>query len=98
MAKGKGGSKALTGILCFIFGFLFAIIVEAALIGGGIYFLLNADIDNLLSTVGVDNYDEETGKNIYISTPTSKRAALKRSPTFSIRSKVLRTRARMSSP
>lgn len=68
MAKGKGGSKALTGILCFIFGFLFAIIVEAALIGGGIYFLLNADIDNLLSTVGVDNYDEETGKNIYINT------------------------------
>lgn len=68
MAKGKSGSKALTGILCFIFGFLFAVIVEAALIGGGILFLMNADIDKLLSTVGVDNYDEDTGKNIYINT------------------------------
>ena len=63
----KGGSKALTGILCFIFGFLFAIIVEVAVIAAGVYFLLNADIDKLLSTVGVENTDEE-GKNIYINT------------------------------
>lgn len=68
MAKGKGGSKALTGILCFIFGFLFAIIAEAAVIFGGVMFLMKADIDTILSTVGVDNYDEDAGKNIYINT------------------------------
>ena len=50
----KGGSKALTGILCFIFGFLFAIIVEVAAIAAGIYFLLNADIDGIFSLAGID--------------------------------------------
>lgn len=63
----KGGSKALTGILCFIFGFLFAIIVEVAAIAAGIYFLLNADIDGIFSLAGIDNTDED-GKNIYINT------------------------------
>ena len=69
MAKGgsKSGSKTLTGILCFIFGFLFAIIVEVALIAGGVYFLMKADIDDVLSLVGVENEDEN-GNKIIINT------------------------------
>lgn len=69
MAKGgsKSGSKTLTGILCFIFGFLFAIIVEVALIAGGVYFLMKADIDDILSLVGVENEDEN-GNKIIINT------------------------------
>lgn len=67
MAKGRGGSKALTGILCFIFGFIFAIIAEVAVIAGGVYFLMSADIDKILSTVGVENTDEN-GNQIYINT------------------------------
>lgn len=69
MAKGgsKSGSKTLTGILCFIFGFLFAIIVEVALIAGGVYFLMKADIDDVLSLVGVENEDEN-GNKIVINT------------------------------
>lgn len=69
MAKGgsKSGSKTLTGILCFIFGFLFAIIVEVALIAGGVYFLMKADIDEVLSLVGVENEDEN-GNKIIINT------------------------------
>lgn len=63
----KGGSKTLTGILCFIFGFLFAIIVEAAVIGLGVYFVLNANIDDIFSTVGIDNTDDD-GNKIYINT------------------------------
>ena len=69
MAKGgsKSGSKTLTGILCFILGFLFAIIVEVALIAGGVYFLMKADIDEVLSLVGVENEDEN-GNKIIINT------------------------------
>ena len=63
----KGGSKALTGILCFIFGFLFAIIVEVAVIAAGVYFLMSADIDKIMSTVGVENTDAD-GNKIYINT------------------------------
>ena len=67
MAKGKGGSKALTGILCFIFGFLFALIIEVALIGGAVYLVLYTDIDKIFEIAGQDNVDDE-GNNIYINT------------------------------
>ena len=67
MAKGKGGSKALTGILCFISGFLFALIIEVALIGGAVYLVLYTDIDKIFEIAGQDNVDDE-GNNIYINT------------------------------
>ncbi len=67
----KGGSKALTGVLCFIFGFLFAIIVEVAVIAAGVYFLLNANIDDIFGVAGIQNTDED-GNKIYINTNVDK--------------------------
>lgn len=67
MAKVKKGGRALTGILCFIFGIIFGLVVLVAAVAAGIYFLLNSDIDDVLSTVGVENTDED-GNKIYINT------------------------------
>lgn len=63
----KSGSKLLTAILAFILGFIFAIIAEAGLIFGVVWFVMNKDIDTILSTIGIKNKDED-GNNIYINT------------------------------
>lgn len=57
----------LTGVFCFIIGIIFTI---AALIGSvvfGIYYIMNANIDDLLGVAGVENTDSE-GNKIYINT------------------------------
>lgn len=63
----KGGSRVLTGFLAFFLGFLFAIIVELSSIAGVVWFVMNRDLDTVLSTVGLKNRDEN-GNNIYINT------------------------------
>lgn len=65
--KVKKNGKALTGILCFIFGFIFAVIVAVAAVAVSAYCLLKSDVDDMLSTVGVENTDED-GNKIYINT------------------------------
>ncbi len=67
MAKNNGKSKALTGILCFIFGFIFALIAVVGAVAIGVYYLLRTNIDDILDAVGVENTDSE-GNKIYINT------------------------------
>ncbi len=63
----KGGSKLLTGIMSFILGFLFAIIVECGAVFGVYWFVMNKDIDTVLSAIGIENKDEN-GNDKYINT------------------------------
>lgn len=64
----KGGSKLVTGIISFLLGFLFAIIVEVGVIVGAGYYVLNTDIDALFGLFGIENSDEEDRQ--YINTDT----------------------------
>ena len=41
--------------------------MEVAVIAAGVYFLMSADIDKIMSTVGVENTDAD-GNKIYINT------------------------------
>lgn len=63
----KGGSKLLTAIISFLLGFLFAILVEVGAIFGVGWFVMNKDLDTVLSAVGIHNTDEEGNKK-YINT------------------------------
>jgi hypothetical protein len=64
-AKRRGFSFA-----AFFWGFLFAIIVELASLGGLIYYILfKANIDNLMGKV-VPEYRDEEGNNAWINTDT----------------------------
>ncbi len=59
----RGGSKLLTGILCFLLGFILAF----GAIGGAVAAVAFLHPDTLLSFVGVSNKDEE-GESIYVNT------------------------------
>ncbi|MDE7379723.1 MAG: hypothetical protein K2N14_01605 [Clostridia bacterium] len=63
----KGGSKVLTGVIAFILGFLFAIIVEVGAVFGVYWYAINTDLDSLMSMVGINNTDAD-GNKIYINT------------------------------
>lgn len=63
----KGGSKLLTAIISFLLGFIFAILVEVGAIFGVGWFVMNKDLDTVLSAVGIHNTDEEGNKK-YINT------------------------------
>ena len=63
----KGGSKLLTAIIAFLLGFLFAILVEVGAIFGVGWFVMNKDLDTVLSAVGIHNTDENGNKK-YINT------------------------------
>ena len=63
----RGGSKFLTAVISFLLGFLFAIIVEVAAVVGVFSFIVNKDLDTVLSTFGLQNVDEE-GNRKYINT------------------------------
>lgn len=77
MAKGSGG-KAVTGFVCFIFGFIFAIIVLVAAIAGGVYWLLQSDLDTVFDTVGIENKtEEEDGSTTYVYVDTSEVSTVK---------------------
>ncbi|MDE6075076.1 MAG: hypothetical protein K2G26_01425, partial [Clostridia bacterium] len=58
----KGGSKLLTAIIAFLLGFLFAILVEVGAIFGVGWFVMNKDLDTVLSAVGIHNTDEDGNK------------------------------------
>ncbi|MGN0818463.1 MAG: hypothetical protein ACI4L9_05780 [Candidatus Coproplasma sp.] len=64
----KGGSKLVTGIIAFLLGFLFAIIVEVGVIVGAGYYVLNTDINNLFGLFGLENSDDQNRQ--YINTDT----------------------------
>lgn len=51
----RGGSKVFTGVISFILGFLFAIIVEVGAIFGVYWFVMSKDINTVLAAVGIDN-------------------------------------------
>ena len=58
MAKTKTkGSGKLTGLLAFLLGFIFAIIVEAGVIFGVGYYALTTPIDNVFGMIGRENDD-----------------------------------------
>ena len=63
----KGGSKLLTAIISFLLGFLFAILVEVGAIFGVGWFVINKDLESVLSAVGIHNTDEN-GNHKYINT------------------------------
>lgn len=57
----KGGSKVVTGIISFLLGFLFAIIVEIGAIVGVAVYVMRTDLETLLDNLGI-------GDNKYINT------------------------------
>ena len=54
----KGGSKFLTGLISFILGFLFAILVEIGAIFGVYWFVMNKDINTVMAAIGIPNTDD----------------------------------------
>ncbi len=63
----KGGSKAVTAVISFLIGFLFAFIVEiGALFGVGYYVYSSVGVDQILSFVGLDNSKDE-----YVNNPNN---------------------------
>ncbi len=63
----KGGSKLLTGLIAFLLGFIFAILVEVGAIVGVYFYVTRTDLDNIFQTIGIQNKDED-GNYIYINT------------------------------
>jgi len=63
----KGGSKLLTGIVAFLLGFIFAILVEVGAVVGVYFYIANSDLDNIFNTLGIQNKDED-GNYIYVNT------------------------------
>lgn len=61
----KGGSKLITGIISFLLGFIFAILVEIGAVFGVYWFVMNKDINTIMATLGVPNTDDK-----YINTDT----------------------------
>lgn len=57
----KGGSKVATGIISFLLGFLFALIVEIGAIVGVVVYVMRTDLETLLDNLGM-------GDNKYINT------------------------------
>ncbi len=51
----KGGSKLVTGLISFLLGFIFAILVEIGAIFGVYWFVMNNDINTVMSAIGIDN-------------------------------------------
>ena len=64
MAKGK--TSFLSKLLIFLFGFLFAIILEVGVIVGGAIIVANMDIEQIFSICNVQNADQEG--NQYVNT------------------------------
>lgn len=54
----KSGSKLLTGILCFLFGFIFAILVEVGAVFGVYMYAMNTDINKVMAMIGLPNTDD----------------------------------------
>ncbi|MDE7301651.1 MAG: hypothetical protein K2N47_05715 [Clostridia bacterium] len=67
----RGGSKAVTAVISFILGFLFAIIVEVGAIFGVYVFVTSQDIDTILGMVGLENTTAD-GEHKYINTTEAK--------------------------
>ena len=63
----KGGT--LKAVICFIVGLILGIAIVVGTVAGGVLYVLNSDLDNVLSMFGVDNsVDSETGRNKIINT------------------------------
>ena len=54
----KSGSKLVTGIIAFLLGFIFAIIVEIGAVFGVYMFVVNSDLNTVMSVLGIPNTDD----------------------------------------
>lgn len=63
----KGGSKVLTGIIAFLIGFIFAIVVEVSAIVGAYFYISTADLNAIFEALKIPNKDSD-GNYIYINT------------------------------
>ncbi len=54
----RGGSKIVTGIICFFLGFIFAILVEIGAVFGVYWFVMNNDINTVMAAIGIPNTDD----------------------------------------
>lgn len=54
----KGGSKFVTGIISFLLGFIFAIVVEIGAVFGVYWFVVNSDINTVMAKIGLPNTDD----------------------------------------
>ena len=54
----KGGSKLVTGIISFLLGFLFAIIVEIGAVFGVYWYVVNNDINTIMAAIGLPNTND----------------------------------------
>lgn len=64
MSKGK--TSFFSKLLIFLFGFIFAIVLETGVIVGGALIIANTDIDQLFQICGIENNDENGDQ--YINT------------------------------
>ena len=69
----RKSGKLFTGIIAFLLGFIFAIVVEVAVIAGGAYFVLSTPLDNLLGLLP-DGNDDGKGNQIIDTTGDIKTA------------------------
>lgn len=69
----RKSGKLFTGIIAFLLGFIFAIVVEVAVIAGGAYFVLSTPLDNLLGLLPNGN-DDGKGNQIIDTTGDIKTA------------------------
>lgn len=54
----RHGSKLVTGIISFLLGFIFAILVEIGAIFGVYWFVMNKDINTVMAAIGLPNTDD----------------------------------------
>ena len=54
----RGGSKVLTGIISFLLGFLFAILVEIGAVFGVYWYVMNNDINTVMAAIGLPNTND----------------------------------------
>ena len=60
----RRSGKLLTGIVAFLLGFIFAIVVEVGVIVGAGYFIMTQPLETIFATIGFTNVDEDGNKFI----------------------------------
>ncbi len=60
----RRSGKLLTGIVAFLLGFIFAIVVEVGVIVGAGYFIMTQPLETIFATIGFTNADEDGNKFI----------------------------------
>ena len=60
----RRSGKLLTGIVAFLLGFIFAIVVEVGVVVGAGYFIMTQPLETIFATIGFTNADEDGNKFI----------------------------------